>query len=71
MVDSIRLNSKIEEKGLKIEYLARALKMSTGSLYNKRHNKTQFSYSEAICLSNILELTEQERDDIFLYKKLT
>lgn len=65
MTNTDLLKRKIDESGLKMQYIAEQLGISHQALYNKIGNKTQFLASEIMKLSELLKLTKRERDAIF------
>ena len=65
MTDSEKLKAKIRDSGYRIRLLAEQLGISYQALYNKVDNKTQFLASEIMRFSDLLNLTPEERDDIF------
>lgn len=70
MTDSEKLKAKIRDSGYKIRFLAEQLGISYQALYNKVDNKTQFLASEIMRFSDLLNLTPEERDDIFFNCKV-
>lgn len=69
MTDSEKLKAKIRDSGYRIRFLAEQLGISYQALYNKVDNKTQFLASEIMRFSDLLNLTPEERDDIFFTVK--
>lgn len=65
MVDTIRLRTHIEERGIKLGYIAYAMGVSCGTLRNKLNSETDFKVSEAEKLAALLNLTQEERDACF------
>lgn len=65
MTNTDLLKRKIDESGYKIAYIAECLGISYQALYNKIGNKTQFLASEIMKLSELLKLTDDERNAIF------
>ena len=65
MTNSNLLNVKIQESGIKIGHIARVLNLSRQGLYNKINGKTEFFGSEITKLSEILNLSIEERENIF------
>lgn len=69
MTDTILLKKKIEESGLRLDYIYESLGISRVSLYNKLSGKTEFTLKEARKLCEILNITSlRERDSIFFSK---
>ena len=56
--------------GLKLGYIADNLGITRESLNMKMRNETEFKASEIVTLKRILNLTDEERNDIFLNEKL-
>lgn len=70
MTNTLLLQNKVKERGLKIAHIAKALNISREQLYRKIRNITEFKASEIVILTNILNLTLEERDKIFLQLKV-
>lgn len=70
MTNTDLLKRKIDESGLKMQYIAEQLGISHQALYNKIGNKTQFLASEIMKLSELLKLTKRERDAIFFVESV-
>lgn len=70
MTNSILLNYKIKVSGFRHGFLADKLGLSRTGLYNKINNKTEFLASEIQVLSEILNLSPDERQAIFFAKKV-
>lgn len=70
MTDSEALNKVIENSGLKLTFIARALKLSREGFYKKLNNQTEFKASEIVKMQEILNLSNEQRDKIFLQIKL-
>ena len=66
MTNTDMLKKAIEESGLKLSYIAEKLGISRAGLRNKLQNKTEFTESEIIKLSQLLNLNSEARDQIFL-----
>lgn len=69
MTDTKLLRLKIAESGYKMKFLASKLGITYQGFLNKVDNKREFTASEIALLSEILNLTKKERDDIFLHRK--
>lgn len=65
MTDSEALNRVIENSGLKLTFIARALKLSREGFYKKLNNQTEFKASEIVKMQEILNLSNEQRDKIF------
>lgn len=66
MPDRERLEERIQDSGLKKEFIAQKLGMSLNSLNNKISGRTSFLIGEAFKLKEILNLDEDVFNDIFL-----
>lgn len=65
MTDTIRLRNYIDDKGVKLGYVANVLGITSNTLRLKLNNETEFKVSEADKLSSLLRLTRDERDACF------
>ena len=65
---NIKLDNAICESGLKLEAIARKMEINRVSLWNKIQGRTEFKASEITSLSKILNLSAEQRDDIFFGK---
>lgn len=65
MTNTEMIREKIEKSGLKLNYICEQLGLSWGGLANKIENRTEFRQSEIVTLSQILRLTDEEREQIF------
>lgn len=65
MTDTELFRKKVEEKGVTFKFLASKIGITREALYNKLNNETEFKASEIAAITNILQLTSKERDDIF------
>ena len=61
MTDSEALNKVIENSGLKLTFIARALKLSREGFYKKLNNQTEFKASEIVKMQEILNLSNEQR----------
>lgn len=65
-VDSELLNKKIEESGLKIDYLCEVLGLSRQGFLKKRNGITPFRAAEVFALCYLLKIdTVEEKTKIF------
>lgn len=62
------LNDKVKSSGYKITYLANKLDLSRAGFRNKLNGDTEFYASEIQKLSELLNLSVREREDIFFNK---
>jgi len=60
------LNKKIDESGMTIVAISNKTKISRETLYNRLKGDGEFKASEIVELTEILHLTNTERDVIFL-----
>lgn len=65
MVNSEKLKEKIDETGVSISHLARKSGMTRESFYNKMNNETEFKVSEMLKISKALNISFEEREEIF------
>lgn len=70
MTDTSLLKEKIDNSGKTITFLASTLNLSNQGFYNKLNGKTEFYSSEISKLSDELNLTKKERENIFFSKKV-
>lgn len=70
MADTVKLIYKIKDKGYKLQYLADQLNINRATLYNKIYNRSEFYAKEIQLLSNLLDLTGEERESIFFNNKV-
>ena len=66
MTDTVLLKKKIEESGLRLDYIYENLEISRASLHNKLSGKTEFTLKEVQRLCEVLNITSlREKDKIF------
>lgn len=65
MTDSELLKKKIAESGISMSYIAKKMGISREGLYKKINNISEFKASEIFAIKEILNLSAEERDDIF------
>ena len=65
---NIKLDKAIYESGLKLEAIARRMGINRVSLWNKIQGRTEFKASEIKSLTQILNLSAEQRDYIFFGK---
>lgn len=58
MVDTALLNEKIEQSGLKVNYIVDALGISANAFYKKKDNRTPFRKSEIYVICDLLKITD-------------
>lgn len=66
MPDIATLKEKMDESGMTVVNIAKKSGILRETLYNRLNGKGEFTASEIIALSEVLNLTKKERDDIFL-----
>lgn len=66
MPDIERLKNKINESGIKVTAISEKTGISRETLYNRFNGTGEFKASEIVALTNVLNLTKDERDKIFL-----
>lgn len=71
MTNTDLLKRKIDESGYKMQFIAEYIGVSYQALYNKIGNKTEFLASEIMKLSELLKLTDEERNEIFFAESVT
>lgn len=64
-MDKIELRVAMKRNGLNYTKLAEILGISYGTLWNKINQKTEFTLDEIQKLSEILDLSTEQRDQIF------
>lgn len=70
MTDEKRLREVIEERGLKLKYVAEKLGLSYYGFLLKLTNKQEFKTSEVVILCELLEIKSlTEREKIFFARK--
>lgn len=65
MANTKKLNDVIQSKGLKLEFVAKSIGISIGSMSNKMNGKTDFKLPEVQKLIKLLGLSIEEANDIF------
>lgn len=70
MADMELLKTKIKDSGMTITAISKKAGMLRATLYNRMNEKGEFTASEIVSLTRVLQLTKSERDDIFLNQKL-
>ncbi len=66
MPDIKMLKDKITDSGMTVKAVAEKLGILRETLYNRLKGVGEFTASEIVSLSNVLNLSQTERDDIFL-----
>lgn len=65
MVDTLNLEKKIQESGLKTSFIISKLGISRQALDFKKKNKRKFKTAEIYVLCDLLNIPENERQSIF------
>lgn len=65
MTNTSMLRSKVRALGLKYDFLARCLNLTPYGLARKIDNKSEFRASEIQVLSGLLQLSVNEKEQIF------
>lgn len=65
MTDTVELKKRIEESGLKIEFLASKIGITRAALSMKLNNKSPFKVAEMYKLRELIKLNEIEAKKIF------
>ena len=60
------LKDKITDSGMTVKAVAEKSGILRETLYNRLKGVGEFTASEIVSLSNVLNLSQTERDDIFL-----
>lgn len=68
MTDTVLLRETIARSGIKYKALATALGLTPYGLQKKIDNRTEFKASEILALTDVLHLSEKERNAIFFAK---
>lgn len=71
MVNTELLNTKIDDSGLKTTFIVDKLGISRQAFDKKRKNVIPFRVAEIYVVSDLLRLTDDEKQDIFFAKELT
>ena len=66
MADIELLRRKIDDSGMTVTSIAKKSGIVRETLYNRINSKGDFTASEIVSLTNVLNLTKAERDKIFL-----
>lgn len=66
MPDANRLKRKIKDSGMTVKAISEKTGILRETLYNRLKGVGEFTASEIVALSNVLNMSQTERDDIFL-----
>lgn len=64
------LKQIMDESGMTVKAIAEKSGILRETLYNRLNGKGEFTASEIVSLSKVLNLTNKQRDSIFLERKL-
>ena len=70
MVNTELLNKRIDDSGLKISFIVDKMGISKNAFYKKKDNKIPFRVAEIYVVSDLLRLTDEEKQDIFFAKEV-
>lgn len=70
MANTLLLKDKISESGMTVKAIAEKTGILRETLYNKMAGRSEFTASEIVALSELLKLSKDDRDNIFLQRKL-
>lgn len=70
MADIESLKKKIRDSEMTITAVSKRSGILRETLYNRMNGKGEFTASEIVSLTQVLQLTKTERNDIFLKQKL-
>lgn len=65
MTNTKLLKEKIEKSGYKIKYIAERLGITRVAMASKINNDSSFKVEEMVKLSQVLNLSDSEREQIF------
>lgn len=66
MTDIELLKQKIKDSGMTVTAVSKKSGILRETLYNRMNGKGEFTASEIVALTDVLDLTRVERDKIFL-----
>lgn len=70
MTNSELLSEVISEFGITIKALSKRIGITREGFYKKLNNETEFKASEISAIQQILQLTNEKRDEIFFGEKV-
>lgn len=70
MTDLKLLDAVIRDSGITITALAKKVGIKRATLYNKMNGKSEFTGTEIVKLTDVLHLSDDLRDQIFLGKNV-
>ena len=70
MTDFNMLEDIMKRSGATVEAVAKAANISRETYYNRKKGIGEFTASEIVAIVNVLRLTAEERDVIFLTEKV-
>ncbi len=68
VTNSKKLSDEITDSGITITAIARKIGITREGFYKKLNNETEFKASEISALQKILNLSNENRDEIFFAK---
>lgn len=66
MTDNELLLTKIKDSGMTMVAICEKSGIDRATIYNRLKGRGEFTASEIVSLSNVLHLSKQDRDKIFL-----
>lgn len=70
MVDTISLEKKISDSGYKMGFITDKLGISRQAFDFKKKNKRKFRTAEIYVLCSLLNISDDEKEDIFFVKEV-
>lgn len=70
MVNAQLLDEKISKSGYKVNYICDTLGMTRSCFSLKKNNKRSFRVSEIFVLSHLLNISEEEKQNIFFAQQV-
>lgn len=66
MTNMTRLRKIIKDSGFKLDFVAKAIGLTTSGLYDKFQMGTEFKPSQVVKLCELLKIDDKTRKEIFL-----
>lgn len=70
MTDTKELEKIMERSDISISFISENIGIENESFSRKMNNICEFSASEIVCMKQVLNLSNEERDKIFLHERL-
>ena len=70
MTNTLLLDEKIEQSGFRVGYIIDTLGLSRNGFDKKRKGKTPFKAAEIYVLTDLLKLSESDKNSIFFAEKV-